>query len=182
MWKAPLGVSADGNLLVYTVMALSATANADIMVLDLETGAEPTPFLAEDYNEIGGFLSPDGSKLLFAMNATGRVETYVATFPVPERRWQISNSGGFPLGWTGDGKEILFREEEGDILSVGVEQANDDFLIGAPTPLFDASRHENLQMTLNGQTFCATKHPEDMGIDTITLTSDWLAATRPEGR
>ncbi len=55
-------------------------------------------------------------------------------------------------------------------------------MIGAPVPLFDASRYEAVTMTADGQTFYATKHPEDTGIDTITLISDWLAASKPEGR
>jgi Tol biopolymer transport system component len=180
-WKAPVGISADGRRLAYTVIELSATSNADILTLDLESGGEPTPFLTDPYSEFGGRFSPDGSKMLYVTNATGRNETYVATFPVPERRWQISNNGGWPLGWTSDGKEILFVSS-GEVVSVKVDDTRNDLVIGAPVVLFDSSRYENLRMTRDGQAFYATKLPPDTGTGTITFISDWMAVAKPEGR
>jgi Tol biopolymer transport system component len=179
-WKAPFGISPDGRRLVYSVMDLSATSNADVLTLDLETGGETTPFLSDKYNEFGGRFSPDGSKLLYASNETGRMEAYVATFPVPARRWQISSAGGAYLGWTSDGKEIIFRSADNGVIAVKVEDTRDDLLIGAPDFLFDSSRYQNLSMTRDGQAFYATKRPQDTGTDTITLISDWMAVAKPE--
>jgi Tol biopolymer transport system component len=178
-WMAPVGISLDGRLLAYSIFEMSATSNSNVLTLDLEQGGEGTTFLADPYNEFGGRFSPDGTKMVYATNASGRMETYVATFPVPERRWQISNNGGWPLLWTIDGKEILIRSE-GKVVSVGVEATANDLVIGSPVVLFDASRHDLLRVTPDGRSFFATKLPPETGTDTITVISDWMAAAKPE--
>ena len=178
-WKAPIGISLDGRLLAYSVFEMSATSNSNVLTLDLEKGGDSTTFLADSYNEFGGRFSPDGTKMVYVTNASGRLETYVATFPEPERRWQISNNGGWPLVWTSDGKEIIIRSE-GKVVSVGVEGTANDLVIGAPVLLFDSSRYDLLRVTPDGRSFFATKLPPDTGTDTITFVSNWMAVAKPE--
>jgi Tol biopolymer transport system component len=178
-----VGLSADGRQLAFTALkAGGGIASADILILDLEAGGDPTPFLADEHAEWGGRFSPSGAKLLYLSMESGRVETYVATFPVPARRWQISTSGGGSLGWTSDGREIVLTSTENEVVSVRVDDTEDDLVIGAPEVLFDASRYQNLWMTKDGQAFYATKRAQDVGTDTITVISDWLAVAKPEER
>ncbi|MHC5212562.1 MAG: protein kinase domain-containing protein [Planctomycetota bacterium] len=181
-WMAPGGISADGRWLAYVSVQLSAVVGADVLTLDLEAGGDPVPFLADEYSELGGAFSPDGTKLLYVSDATGRAETYVATFPVPARRWQISSDGGSALEWTSDGNEILFQSDEKEVMSVRVEDTGDDLVIGAPEVLFESSRYETVHPTRDGQAFYVTKRPMDTGTDTITFVSDWMAVAKPGGR
>ena len=50
---------------------------------------------------------------------SGRAEVYIAPFPGPGRKWQVSTKGGFWPQWRGDGRELFFMRGN-SILAVEV--------------------------------------------------------------
>ena len=115
--KNPTGWSADGQLLIYTSVAENG---GDIWALPLAGKPEPFPVLAEAADERYGTLSPDGHWLAYISNETATYQVYVAAFPTPGIRRQVSTVGGFEPLWRRDGKELFYMSPDQTLMSVEV--------------------------------------------------------------
>ena len=110
--KAPLGFSPDGASLVYRVFG-DPTTKADIWILPDPLGmpgaSKPSPFMRTGFNEEYPQFSPDGRWIAYESDESGRFEVYVAPFPGPGAKRQVSTSGGTRSRWRMDGKELFYR-------------------------------------------------------------------------
>jgi eukaryotic-like serine/threonine-protein kinase len=102
--QVPSSRSPDGRRLAFVVY--SADLSHDIWIFDRETGA--APFLRTRFFERYPEFSPDGRRLAYASNESGRIEVYVRPFPGPGRPTQISTNGGRAPCWSRDGREIFY--------------------------------------------------------------------------
>jgi Tol biopolymer transport system component len=102
----PWSWSRDGTL----AFEIWSGAKADIWMLPLAGDRKPRPLLREPFSESRPRFSPDGSWLAYVSDRSGRAEVYVQSYPVTERRWQISTGGGEDPTWARDGQELFFRE------------------------------------------------------------------------
>jgi Tol biopolymer transport system component len=133
----PASVSPDGkNLLVNRSADATRT---DIWVLPLEPKAEPRIFRQTEFAEVAGSFSPDGRWVAYFSNESGEYEVYVAPFPGPGRRWQVSTKSGAYPQWRGDGREIVYVQADGQLMSAEVGAEGDSFRVGAVTSLFRLS-------------------------------------------
>ena len=108
--------SRDGAWLVASV---GGPPSADIVAMRLGTDSVPKPLLAEPFNEWQPALSPDGRWLAYLSDETGRPEVFVRPFPlVQEGRWQVSTEGAMDPVWSGNGRELFFRDLTGQTLMV----------------------------------------------------------------
>ena len=130
--KIPTSWSPDGKLLAFHT-------DGDIWVLPLEGEKEPYAFTQTDARELRGVFSPDGRWMAYQSNESGQAEVYVTPFPGPGRKWQVSTDGGQHPWWRRDGREIVYQEPGGLIVAVAVEAREDTFLVGADTPLVEAT-------------------------------------------
>jgi len=110
-FPVPDSFSPDGSLLVFT--RIDPVQQGDIHVLSL-SDRKVTPFLATQFNESQGTLSPDGRWIAYASTESGPESLYVQAFPGPGGKWQISTggTGGNPQ-WSRDGKQLFFRGPSG---------------------------------------------------------------------
>ena len=54
-------------------------------------------------------LSRDGRFLAYTSTESGRRhDVYVETLPPSDRKWSISNNGGYEPRWRADGREIYY--------------------------------------------------------------------------
>ena len=83
-----------------------------------------------------GTFSPDGEWMLYASNEPGRYEVFVAPFPGPGRKWQVSTAGGLCPEWRGDGGEIFYQTPDANVMAVGVERRGETLAFGKPRALF----------------------------------------------
>jgi serine/threonine-protein kinase len=126
----PQSFSPDGKLVVFDKARGEA---GEIWIYPFEKGSSPRPFLQGQYLYVGGWLSPDGRWLAYQSNESGKWEVYVAAFPGPGGKWQISTDGGeYPL-WGPSGKEIFYGHAKKVMRAVVTT-----------TPTFSASRPEIL--------------------------------------
>jgi Tol biopolymer transport system component len=133
----PASVSPDGkNLLVNRSADATRT---DIWVLPLEPKAEPKIFRQTEFAEVAGSFSPDGRWVAYFSNESGEYEVYVAPFPGPGRRWQVSTKSGAYPQWRADGREIVYVQADGQVMSAEVGAEGDSFRVGTVTPLFRLS-------------------------------------------
>jgi len=130
----PNGISPDGKLVV--LLATGGDTAADLLLLPMEPGAEPSVLRQTEFNEGVGMVSPDGRWLSYNSNESGEFEVYVTTFPEPGRKWQVSTDSGGYAYWRTDGKEIVYTQMDGQLMAAEVSADGDTFKIGKVEPLF----------------------------------------------
>ena len=132
--KYPAAWSADGKVLVYNEN--SKDTDYDIWLLQLNGAPKPEPFLKTKAAEVAGALSPDGRWLSYMSDESGRLETYVTSFPRSGRKWQVSDAGGVYSYWSADGREILYQRNDGMLAVVPVVAHGENLDIGRSQALF----------------------------------------------
>jgi serine/threonine-protein kinase len=131
--------SPDGAWLVYRT---DTGSKGDGDILAVRTGGDttPIPLVTTDAREVSPAISPDGHWLAYVSNASGRPEVYVRPFPnTVGGIWQISEDGGAGPRWSHSGRELFYRNVDGDLVAVAVSDAP-TFTPGAHTTLFNARR------------------------------------------
>jgi eukaryotic-like serine/threonine-protein kinase len=104
--KTPTDWSRDGQFIVYTNQ--DTRTKADIWVLPLEGDRHPVSYLATEFNEGAGRLSPDGRWMAYVSDESGEDEVYVRSFPMPAGRIRVSTHGGSRPQWGHDGKKLFY--------------------------------------------------------------------------
>jgi Tol biopolymer transport system component len=134
--------SKDGRFLTITN---NTAGNMDLLVLPMTEGSgpatqEPQKFLATQFSEAQGQISPDGHWMAYSSDDTGQLEVFVRPFPMADWVSRISNAGGHDPRWRGDGKELFFIGGDGKMMASDIKAVpgpKPDFDHGVPTPLFD---------------------------------------------
>jgi eukaryotic-like serine/threonine-protein kinase len=133
--RYPSDWSRDGRHLILTVS--SEKTKQDIWVSPLSEDQKAFNYLASEFNEGQGKLSPNGHWMAYSSDETNRYEVYVQTFPQPGGKTRIStNGGGFPI-WSRDGKELYFFVDGNQtLMAVPVEMSGETFRSGQAKALF----------------------------------------------
>jgi hypothetical protein len=131
-FTSPTDWSRDGRLLL--VQTLHPETKWDLWFAPA-AGGEPQPYLRTDFNEMGARLSPDGRWVAYTSDESGSWEVYVAAFPGPGGKWQVSSAGGSQPNWRGDGRELFYLATDRKLMAVEIAAAA-DFASGGPRGLF----------------------------------------------
>lgn len=129
--------SPDGRFIVY-VAGGGVILRSDLWILPVGRGDRAYPFAQSPFPETHGQFSPDGRWLAFTSAETGRLEVYVAPFPGPGEKQQISTSGGGWPRWARDGTELFYLAEDNTLTAVAVDPSGGSFHIRGEQPLFGA--------------------------------------------
>jgi len=100
-------VSSDGELIL--TGQWSAEGSFDVRARKLDA-LDDIPVLTSRFNEGFATLSPDDRFIAYASDETGRDEVYVQPFPGPGEKLKLSIDGGTEPAWSGDGREIFYRD------------------------------------------------------------------------
>jgi Tol biopolymer transport system component len=131
----PTSISPDGeNLLVFG--SGEEGFGTDMSIVAFEGSPEIRPYRQTEFNESVGAFSPDGRWVAYHSNESGSVEVYVAPFPGPGRRFQVSTAGGVYPKWRSAGEEIVFIRFDGEVSAVAVRADGDSFHVDEETTLF----------------------------------------------
>jgi Tol biopolymer transport system component len=169
--------SADGKFLLY--FRVDPKTGQDIWVLPVGRPSEPSapskpfPWLATPFHEGFAKFSPDGQWVAYQSDESGQYEIYVAPFPGPGRKRQISTGGGAFGRWRADGKEIFYVN--GMLMATQISIKGGSIEVGAvrslgiavPTPpcRYDASA--------DGQRFLVASPREQKPAMNLTLVENW---------
>jgi serine/threonine protein kinase/Tol biopolymer transport system component len=140
--KITMDWSRDGRFILYREM--NEKTHMDLWALPLNgSGAlKPFPVLQSEFDEGGGWFSPDGKWLAYNSNETGVSQIYVRAFPPPEsgswEKWQISQNGGQEARWRGDGREVYWVTQDGKIWAADIQANPGGLRSGTPRELFSA--------------------------------------------
>ncbi|MGH9792088.1 MAG: protein kinase domain-containing protein, partial [Candidatus Acidiferrales bacterium] len=177
--KYPGSWSSNGRYLAYEVRGAGPTTGNDIWVLPIAENGKPAPFLETPFREGQPHFSPDGRWIAYISDESSRYEVYVAPFPGPGRKWQISTSGGDQPRWRRDGKEIFYLANNSAITAVEVSARGETFEVGAAKSLFQTlplRRGSAYDVTGDGQRFLVNLLPQEQSSDPMTLVINWPAA------
>jgi Tol biopolymer transport system component len=170
-WPSPLCPSPDGRTLIIEEQG-QATGN-DISVLPLTGDRKPRPFLHTPANETEARLSPDGGWIAYQSNESGRNEVYVAAYPGPGGRWQVSTDGGSAPVWSRDGRELFYRGG-GNLMAAGVE-TRPKFRAGLPKPLFKLTNLGDYDVAPDGQRFVMVRsRAEEDAPRSVAVVLGWF--------
>lgn len=178
--KFPSSWSSDDRFILYIVITgiRSPTGSSDLWALPLSGDRKAFPYMQTSFNEAQGQFSPDGKWVAYQSNESGRAEVYVAPFPEPRGKWQISSNGGSDARWRDDGREIFFRGSDNKLMSAEISIVGAGVQVGAMRPLFDMRARNNLRNmydSTDGQKFLINTIEEDAMPTPITLIVNWPA-------
>jgi Tol biopolymer transport system component len=180
--KYPDSWSPDGKFILYE--SLGSSRNSNLFVLPLTGDRKPYPLLQTKFGEADGRISPDGRWVAYRSNESGRNEIYVAPFPGPGGKWQISTAGGYFPRWRHDGSEIFFLTLDSRLIVASVNGKGVGFEVGAVKPLF-ATRivaftgaGYQYDASADGQRFLINTSPEQATSAPITVVLNWTAGLK----
>ena len=84
-------------------------------------------------------ISPDSRWVAYASDESGEQDIYITTFPGGKGKWRVSaNSGAYPA-WSGDGRELFFKDLTDTIFVCTVHPKGSEIEVGTPQRLFHAA-------------------------------------------
>jgi serine/threonine-protein kinase len=152
-WQWPLSWVREDLVLF---MEHSEKSGWDVLALD-PVDETVQPLLCGVANECAATLSPDGRRLAWVSDETGRNEVYLRTYPDGRTKLQVSRDGGTEPVWSPKGGEIFYRHGQ-TLYSVGVP-ADPAASVGTPVPLFSGpyvrgfAERPNYDVTSDGRRF-----------------------------
>jgi Tol biopolymer transport system component len=181
--KAPISWSLDGRLLLF--MRTDPKTQFDIWVLPLEPAggpkgapAKPFPWLATQFNERFPQFSPDGRWVVYESDESGSYEIYVAPFPGPGGKRQISAGGGNEPRWRADGSEIFYAAPGETLMAAEVSTKDASIEVGAIRSLNIPVITTLLYLydvSSDGQRFLVAAPREQTSSAPLTLIQNWTA-------
>jgi eukaryotic-like serine/threonine-protein kinase len=174
--KYPVDWSPDGRFILFLIAA--PKTGFDLWVLPLFGDRKPFQFLQTQFNERGGQFSADGRWVAYVSDESGKLEVYVAPFPGPGGKWQVSTTGGTQPRYRRDGKEIFYLAPDNKLMAAAVNGQGSAFEVGAVRPLFDTRPSGPgfvYDVAPDGQRFLVNTLTEEVASTPITLVVNWPA-------
>jgi eukaryotic-like serine/threonine-protein kinase len=175
--KYPNDWSPDGKLLAYQQADQGIFG---IWMLPVTGERKPYPFLQSTFTMRGAVFSPDGKWLAYCSNESGDVKVYVASFPGPGGKWQISPGGGCVPRWRHDGKELFFLSSDNKLMAAEVKANGSSLEIGDVRMLFETRPNGTFgggyDVTADGRKFAIAYETAQPGAS-LTLVANWDAGS-----
>ena len=174
-------ISADGRLAAFV---LSLSTGTDLWTVSLQGPPAPSQYLTNGFNLGHPALSPDGRWMAYDSDESGRVETYLQSFPDPTvARRQVSSGGGSQPTWTRGGRELVFQRGD-SVMAVSVEPGTG--AVGAPVLLFagpyessaDWTQTRSYDVRPDGERFVLLKWPAGVVWRRVVVASHWFDELR----
>lgn len=122
-------------------------------------------------------VSPDSRWVAYASDESGQQEIYITSFPDGKGKWRVStNSGAYPT-WSGNGKELFFKDLTDNLFVCAVTTKGSELEVGAPQHLFHAASPGigiSFDATSDGKRLLVN-HSEDEGQVPLQLVTNWPA-------
>jgi Tol biopolymer transport system component len=170
--QSPNSWSPDGRYLLYEVGPGRLT---HLFAQPLARGSALPLALSQGHDDEGSF-SPDGRLVAYVSAESGRREIYVAAFPGPGGKWQVSQNGGTEPRWRADGKELFYFAPDNRLMAAQVKVGNGAFQVGGIVPLFQSHAMGwgwRYDVSKDGQRFLVSTALPDSSSPDITLIENW---------
>ncbi|HEV8336157.1 MAG TPA: protein kinase [Candidatus Polarisedimenticolia bacterium] len=127
-------------------------------------------------------FSPDGRFVAYTAGETGRNQVYVAAYPQPGGRWQVSQGGGRQARWNRNGRELFYIDPGNFLVSVEIIPSAAGFQTGSSRKLFQFHGASGLwpyDVAPDGNRFLVTVPREEDLASPVTLITDWTRKANP---
>ena len=132
-------------------------------------------------------FSPDGQRIAYVSNESGRTEVYVQPYPGPGGKWQISTDGGSQPVWARNGRELFYLN--GAKMMVVEIATQPTFRPGTPRMLFERPEMQtgaqpgaraDYDVSPDGQRFLMLKAAEQQqsALTQIHVVLNWFEELR----
>jgi serine/threonine-protein kinase len=142
------------------------------------------PLVASQAAENFPALSPDGRWLAYASNESGAAEVYVRPFPqTATAKWQVSTAGGREPAWASNGRELLYLNGRGEMVSAEI-QPGATFSVGKQRTLFPASEFArpgpvpSFSLSPDDKRFLMVREGEATQQSELVVAENWLEGLR----
>ncbi|MGB8014028.1 MAG: protein kinase [Terriglobales bacterium] len=132
--------SPDGKYLTY--LWGDGEKMVSLWIVPVAGEAKPTAIVqppSPQTNLFGYRISPDSRWVAYQSDESGQQEIYITTFPEGKGKWRVSANGGAYPAWTGNGKEVFYKNLVDDIFVCSVVPKGDEMVVDAPQRLFHAA-------------------------------------------
>ena len=173
--KSPASVSPDGRTLLYNQRDFNGDGTLELFQLSLTGEPAPAPWLKTPADEYDGQFSPDGRWVAYGSSESGKSQVYIAAFPGPGGKQQISAEGGASPRWRHDGGGVYFIDPDQRLMMTEVSRTGDRAVAGATRLIFSLPQGTSLRDFVeadNGKRFLLqtlTRRPPPP----ITLVANW---------
>jgi Tol biopolymer transport system component len=134
---ATIVVDRSGQWLL-AIVGVARNNAADIVAARLDSTLVFRPIAATSALEMMPALSPDGKRLAFSSNESGRGEVYVTSFPEPSSKLRVSFGGAGDPVWSRDGRTLYHRSTGARMVAV---RFNPSFTTFTTDTLFSLDRY-----------------------------------------
>jgi len=171
----------DGRHLAY--LLLDPNTRTDLWTSPLDRSAPATLIRQTPAFDFGPRVSPDGRFVAYASSESGKPEVYIADYPAPKRRWQVSTDSGAEPRWNPRGGELFYLDATGQLRASVFDGASPP---GRPVTLFPESvprAHLSLGYVASrdGQQFLVVRDIDRGKIKPrITVVENWFAEFAPK--
>jgi eukaryotic-like serine/threonine-protein kinase len=125
-------------------------------------------------------VSPDGHWVAYVSDESGQVEIYITSFPEGKGKWRVSSNGGSFPAWSGNAKELFYKNLSDDIFVCPVTAKGREMEVGTAQRLFHSSS-PGIGVTLDAFSDgkrVLVNHSEDEGQAPLELVTNWTAALK----
>jgi eukaryotic-like serine/threonine-protein kinase len=173
--RAPSDWSPDGrHLLLF--------AGGDLWHAAPSSGENMTPWASQGAFMINGQFDDTGRWVAYQSSESGQVEVYVAAFPGPGVKRQISSGGGVLPLWRGDGNELYYLAPDDTLMAATVASTETTIDVTGVRPLFK-TRRKLLQngtgypyaVSGDGARFLINTTPAPRTSEPLTIVLNWPA-------
>jgi hypothetical protein len=170
--------SPDGQCILYNTQG---EPKPKLGLLPVSGDRKPRVFLEAETVLRAGQFSPDGRWIAYESMESGKEEVYVAPFPGPGGKRQVSVSGGGTPRWRRDGKELFYLASDRQLMSADVNGKGVAFEVGAVRRLFRtraAAPALTYDVTADGQRFLVINSVDMEESSPLTLVVNWTAGLK----
>jgi serine/threonine protein kinase/Tol biopolymer transport system component len=175
---SPASWSPDGKFLLYAHVDPKMMVDTWVLPFGVPSGVPSKPFRWWDtpFRKSLAKFSPNGCWVAYQSNESGRTEIYVAPFPGPGGKRQISIGGGLFARWRSDGREIFYLANS-TLMAVEVSIKDGSIQVGAIRSLHIPVTwpHYKYDASADGQRFLVATPREQKSSAPLTLVQNWKA-------
>jgi eukaryotic-like serine/threonine-protein kinase len=172
----PTSWSTDGRYLLFHA------DERQIWLLDTATKEVRALIADAASNATQAVFSPDGRRIAYSSNASGRYEIWTRSFPELADATQVSLNGGTNPKWAATGREIFYRAGD-SMMSAPIETAR-QVRVGQPVRLFsghyEGAGHDlSFSVTRDGQRFVMVKGDPASRLDRLVVVQHFFDNLAP---
>jgi Tol biopolymer transport system component len=194
-WVYPADWTADGRYIVSVSGTLLRTEKSDVWAIPVD-GGERIPLITDPGADYQPTVSPDGRWLAYTRFASVRNDVYVVPFApawpegTDERRWLVSDNGGFHPRWGRDGKALYYISAAATtggstLIEVEVDITGESFSFSGPNALFqppwDTGRTFAVSPRRGGLPTFYFVDSDEQADAPISVILDWQAGLPDDG-